>query len=198
MASNYYNIEYEIEKKFIKGFRAVFEKDDEFKFDLDEKLNQIKVTTDYPEDENAPCKIPHIVITDIAYQLNVQNFFGYNFYSDKSANGMDNGSQQYAQVIPYSATIVCTGGKSISKDLANKVQWYLSFAAAHYFNEELGLSLLNISKSRTSPSKQFPEKVFDTPISISGTLYWLGVKGPENVLGDIDQPLHDINIKFKK
>lgn len=194
----YFDPEYEIERRIVKGLRAVFEKDDRFVYNKNEKESEINITIDYPDNSDIPLKVPHAILTNISLQTSLHNTFGYNFFRDVSWKGMKNGAQQYAYVIPYSANILCTGDQNTSKDLASRIHWYLSFAAASYFSESLDLQLQEVTKGNSSPSKQFPQKIFDTPISIRGTLYWIGTKGPEeaNALDDIDKPLTNIKIKF--
>ena len=51
------DIEYELEKKFIKGLRAIFENDDDFRYNENDKESGVIITTDYPE-KDAPLK-PH-------------------------------------------------------------------------------------------------------------------------------------------
>lgn len=195
----FFDPEYEIERRIVKGLRTVFEKDDRFVYNKSQKDSGLAITIDYPDDAEAPLKIPHAILSNVSLQTNLHNSFGYNFYKDVTWRGMKNGAQQYAYVIPYSATILCTGEQNISKDLANRLHWYMTFAAAAYFSESLDLQIQEVTKGNSSPSKQFPQKIFDTPISLRGTLYWIGTKGPEDIYAwdDIDKPLTNINIKFR-
>lgn len=190
--------EYEIESRIVRGFRAVFEKDSRFVYNKEQKDTELIITIDYPDDLEQPLKTPHMIVSNINLQTNLHTSFGYNFYKDVAHKGIKNGVQQYAYIIPYSATIICAGGQNVSKDLANRVHWYLSFAASAYFSEKLDLQIQEVTKGNTAPSKQHPEKLFETPVSIRGTLYWIGSKRPESVYAwnDIDKPLTNIKIKF--
>lgn len=192
----FFDAEYEIEKRIVRGFRAIFEKDSRFVYNKNQKESDLMITIDYPDDAEVVEKIPHMVVTGINISNNTQNTFGYNFYKDVTHKGIVNGAQEYAYILPYSLTILCSGQQSISKDLASRVQWYISFGAAEQLSENLGLQINDVRKGQCSPSKQFPQKIFDTPIQISGTLYWIGTKCPENSLASIDKPLKNVNIKF--
>jgi len=194
--SEYFDAEYEIESRITRGLRAIFEKDKKFVYNKNQEESQLLITIDYPDSLVVAEKLPHIIVSQVTLQNNPQTTFGYNFYKDVTYNGIVNGAQQYAYIIPYSLTLVCSGQQNTSKDLASRVHWYTSFAAINYLSEKLGLQISNISKGNASPSKQYPEKIWDTPIQLSGTLYWIGTKGPEDALYDIDKPLKNINIKF--
>lgn len=196
MADNF-DPEYELEKRFVKGFRAVFEKDERFVYNKNQNQTGVVITTDFPDDADTPLKIPHAVISDIVFQNNIQTSFGYNYLRDVSVKNIINGAQQYAFIYPYSLTIYCSGTRNASKDLAARVNWWLSLGATAYFSENLGLQITGIQKGRSNLSAQYPEKVFDTPISIQGTLYWVGSKGPENAFHDIDKPLTGVKINFQ-
>lgn len=193
----HFDPEYEIEKRFKKGFQAVFEKDDEFKYNKNDECSNIRITLDYPEDERIPEQFPHIVITNVSYEDDLQMSFGYNYMRDYKKGDINNYARDFAHIFPYNLQILCVGNKNESKDLASKVHWYLSFAAQVYFSEELSLQISRISKGPTSPSKQFPEKIYNTPISVTGTLYWVGTKKHEDILSWLDKPLKNVKINFK-
>ena len=189
------DIEYELEKKYIKGLKAIFEKDTDFSYNSSDEDTKVIITTDYPEGDT-PFKTPHIVVSGIAYQLNPQNTFNNNFYRDVEYNGMANGAQEFANIIPFSLTLICLGEWSLSKDLSNRLVQYLSFIAYSYFYDILGVQVMNISKSPTVPQSQFPEKVFETSVSIQGNLEWAGTKTSDGLLAGIDTPVTNINIKY--
>ena len=194
--SEFLDAEYEIESRLVRGLRAIFEKDEKFVYNKNQKESQLLITIDYPDSSEAVEKVPHIIISHITLQNNPQTTFGYNFYKDVEYNGIKNGAQQYAYVIPYSVTLTSSGQQNTSKDLASRLHWYLTFAGINYLSEKLGLQISNISKGDATPSRQYPDKIWDTPIQLSGTLYWIGTKGPEDALYDIDKPLTKVNIKF--
>lgn len=194
---SYFDTEYEIEKRIITGLRTVFEKDKDFVYNSDEEVTAIKITTDFPEEEERAFKMPHIVVSNVSFQDNLANAFRYNFVRDVFHNGMVNGAQQYARIIPYTLTLTCLGTRNDSKDLASKVHYYLSYAANIFFGDKLGLNISDLSKGQTAPSKQFPERIFETSIGLRGTLYWLGTQRPETFLDELDTPLTGVNIKFE-
>lgn len=187
-----FNIEYEIEKRLIKGLKAVFEKDVDFNYNVNRDETGVVITGDYPEDEHAPLQKPHIVISSISLSDNTQNTFTNNFMRDIKYNNMRNAVQEYAFIIPYSATILCSGDHSVSKDLASVLREYIAFSAYGYLSETLGLNISSIQKGSASPSKQYPQTIFDTPISIQGTFYHIARKKPDGFLAGIDTPIKDI------
>lgn len=193
-----FDAEYELGIKFTKGFRAIFEKDTRFIYNRNQRETGIAITVDYPDssDQINPLMVPHLVVSQINFQNNPQNSFGYNFMRDIECNGLKNGAQEYAFIIPYSVTLLCVGDINTSKELASRICWYATFAGINYLSEQLGLQLNNVQKGVTSLSKQFPNKIFDTSVNITGTYYWVGRKGPEDALYDIDKPLKHVNIKF--
>lgn len=192
----FFDAEYEIEKKFTKGLRSIFEKDSRFVYNKSQKESELAITIDYPDAAVAIERVPHIIVTGVSLSNNTQNSFGYNFHRDVIHKGMVNGAQEYAYIIPYNVTILCAGQQNTSKDLASRVHWYITFAAAEYMSETLGLQITDVRKGQCSPSKQYPDKLFDTAIQITGTLYWVGTKCPENSMASIDKPLKNVNIKF--
>lgn len=152
-----FDIEYELEKRFKKGLEAIFEKDDEFGYNSIDKETKVIITTDYPSPDT-PFKTPHIVITGESHDINTQTTFGNNFFRDVKYNGMINGSRQFANVIPYSISLVCLGQWSLSKDLANRVAGYVSAAAYDYLSNTLNLHIQRVVKGATSPQSQYPKR----------------------------------------
>ena len=193
-----FDAEYELGVKITKGFRSIFEKDTRFVYNKNHKETGIIITVDYPEESTLelPEFVPHLVVSQITFQSNPQNSFSYNFMRDIEVNDIKNGAQQYAFMIPYSVTLLCVGDANTSRELSSRVNWYATFAGINFLSEKLGLQISNIQKGAMMPSKQFPKKVYDTPINMAGTYYWVGTKGPEDALYDIDKPLKNINIKF--
>lgn len=187
-----FNAEYEIEKRLIKGLKAVFEKDEDFNYNVNRAETGVVITGDYPDDEHAPLQKPHIVISSVSLSDNTQNTFTNNFVRDVQYDGVRNAVQEYAFIIPYSVTILCSGDHSTSKDLASVLREYLAFAAYGYLSESLGLNISSIQKGNASPSKQYPQLIFDTPISIQGTFYHIGRKKADGLLAGIDTPIKDI------
>lgn len=192
------DIEHLIGTKLVKGFRSIFEKDSRFVYNKKQEETEIIITVDYPDSLELPRKLPHLIVSQITLQNNPQTSFGYNFMRDIEYKGLKNGAQEYAFIIPYSVTLLCVGEQNTSRELGSRVIWYSTFAGINYLSERLGLQISNISKGTTNPSKQFPEKTFETPIQLSGTYYWIGRKKPEDALFDLDKPLKNINIDFTK
>lgn len=188
------NIEYELEEKLIKGLRQVFATDDDFRYNKDRQQTKVLITSEFP-DKEVVGKVPHILITGISMQTQADSSFTNGYLADITYNNMLNGAQCHVNFIPYSLQILCLGEWDTSKDLGARVFEYIRFVAYEYFSVHLELNMSNISKSPTSPTKQYPEKVFQTSINVSGTLYWAGARTP-SVLNNIDTPLTNINIKF--
>lgn len=195
----YYDLDYEIQSRLIRSLRAIFEKDKKFRYNENQKETDIKIVLEYPDDENAAVLIPSMVVTGVSAQTNINTTLSYNFYRDIRWNGMKNGAQESFYMFPYSATILCTGAKNESMDVASRVSWYLMFGASEFCNEVMGLRISDISKGNTVPSKQYPDKIFDTPVQIRGNLVWIGTKGPEQTqaLYSIDKPLKGFKINFQ-
>lgn len=197
--AEYFDIEYEIQSRLIKSLRSIFEKDKRFRYNKDEKKTEVKIITEYPDDKDATFDIPSIVVKSVSAQTNLNNSLSYNFYRYKDWNGMKNGAEESLYLFPYGVTILCTGNRNESMDVASRVNWYLSFAASEFVNELMGLRISDISKGDAIPSKQYPEKLFDTPVQVRGTMVWIGSKGPEQMqaLHSIDKPLKGFKIKFQ-
>lgn len=191
---DFFNAEYEIEKRFIKGFKAIFEKDKDFHYNVDKAISEVVITGDYPDDEQAPLQKPHIIIMSVSMNDNTQNTFTNNFLRDVKYEGMSNAVQEYAFIIPYTVTIFCSGEHSTSKDLASKLREYIATLAYGYLSETLGLNITSIQKSQCTPSKQHPQIIFDTVISVQGTFYHISRKKPDGFLAGIDTPIKDITI----
>lgn len=194
----FFDVEYEIEKRFMLGFKSIFEKDKRFSYNKNQKETGLVISLEYPDNLDTPLKVPHLIISNVSFQGNLHNTLGYNFAGDTTWNGMVNGAQKYAYTFPYSATMLCVGPQSVSKDLANKLAWYLMYGSVGYLSEGLDLQFQNVSKGACSPSKQYPDKLFNTPVQVQGVLYWMPAKGPEQIwaLNDIDKPLTGIKLKF--
>lgn len=199
MSVQYFDIDYELDSRITRGIRAIFEKDDRFVYNKNQEQSQVIITTQYPENTDTVDKIPHIVIDSSSYDVSMQNTFGYNYSKDVEHKNFKNGAMQYAYLIPFTTTIKCVAQQSVSKDLASKLAWYLSFGATQYMSEFLGLQLNGVSKGNTVPSTQYPQKIFESTVVIRGTLCHVGTKRPEDmdVLSDLDTPLTNVKINFK-
>lgn len=183
------DIEYELEKMFVTTFRGIFEFDQKFVYNKNEQESLIAITSEYPETD-VPLQSPHLVVTGISYQFNMMNSLTNNFYREyMTPEGL---CSEYLNIIPYSINIACLGEIFVSKDLANKVINYVSFEMSEVF-EGLGLNIMNISKGPTTPQSQYPDKVFETVVSIQGKVDWKGTKvinsDIQKVVGNIKQEL---------
>jgi hypothetical protein len=181
------DIEYQIEGRFVTALQAVFAFDDKFIYNEDDKITKVKITPDYPED-NTPIEIPHLVVTNIGYEFNLDTSINRNFFGDVFENNVFVGSK-HANIIPYSLKILCLAELFESKDLANKVAKYISFDASEAF-DTIGLYVTRVTKGLSSPQQQFPQKVFQTPVAVVGNLHWVGTK-TETI--DMSKVLQKIN-----
>ena len=166
------DIEREIEAKYVIALRTIFEFDNKFIYNKDDKLTKVLITAEYP-DKQAVLKTPHIVIAGISYQFDTENAFYKNYARNVfDENGRCIGSVS-VNVVPYNANIICVGEQYLSKDLANKVVNYLVIAAKEIF-EGLHLNIRSVSKGQTGPYRQYPDKAFETSIAIQGHVQWQG------------------------
>lgn len=196
MSRKFMNIKYEITKLFISGLRTIFEKDSQFTYNKDVEKSTILITRDYPRDQKKPMLKPQLVLANINTSHNPQNTFLGNFYKDRELNGMKDGVQDYAYIIPYNITLLCVADQYTSEDLASSVVDYLTFSAFEYLSNDLALNINNVQLGHTTPSKQFPEKVFDTMVSVSGTVYWIGSREPYGVINEA--PLNKVGYQFEE
>jgi hypothetical protein len=174
MLLNLINLEKEIEKRFVIGLRAIFENDSYFIYNEDDETTKVIITPEYP-DKDIVLKTPHLIVTNISYNMDTQTSFYNNFYDTAyDKNGFEIG-KKFATVIPYNANILCLAEYYLSKDLANKVVDYAGFSAREVF-DYMGLNVKNLSKSPTGAQQQFPEKIFETAVSIQGHVEWHGSK----------------------
>lgn len=192
------DIEREIEARWILGLRRVFEFDTQFKYNKIDSKTKIIISPDFPE-KDAQFKIPQIVVTGIAFQNNTQMTFGNNFFSDIPRNGIVNyASASFAQ-IPYSATLICIGEYDISRNLANRAFFYTNFRAYEYLSDSLRLNIQGVSKGPSSPKEQYPEHIFQTPVSVQGSMNIEVVRTPFNYLqGNESLPVDKKGQSFKK
>lgn len=196
MSVKFFDVDYELDSRFTRGLRYIFEKDDKFVYNKNQEKSDVIITCQYPENTDTVDKIPHIVIESASFENNIQNAFGYNYYRDIPHKDFKNGARQYAYIIPYGVTIRCVGQQSIAKDLASRVHWWIAFGATQYFNEQLGLQIQSIQKGGVGPSRQYPQKVFEGIVSLRGTLCWLATKRPEDAMIDLDTPLKGVKVTF--
>lgn len=165
------DIEREIEAKFIYAFRAAFSDDQKFKYDKDEKLSKIVITVDYPE-KTVPFKTPHLIVSGVQYQMNMDLSFSQGFQREiRDKTGAYIGSV-IARPIGYSLNLSCMAPQSMDKDMANKV---VNFMAAIYTKVFInaGLNITSIQKGPSRAVQQYSERIFETSIGIQGTTHWI-------------------------
>lgn len=175
------DIEKELEARFIKGLRRIFEFDNEFMYNVSNEETKIIITPDFP-DIDKPFKIPHIVVTGIAYQTNAQFGFNNNFFQNVPYNNIRNYAKENVFDAQYSVSLVCLGEYDVSRNLANRGIYYIMFHAYDYLSGNLKLNIQNATKSPTSLKEPYPEKVFQTPISVQGVMTLGVVKTPFNYM----------------
>jgi len=177
----FHDIEREIEAKLIRGFRRIFEFDDQFRYNTNMGETGVVITPSFP-DKEFPFKVPHIVIAEIGFDYNPEFSLSNNFYSDLAHNGIMNYGTQHVSTIPYSASLICLAEYDMSRNLANRAFYYASFRAYEYLSNILKLNLKGISKSPTSMREQYPEKIFQTAVNIRGVANYMVTKTPFNYL----------------
>lgn len=188
------DLEYELEKRYVTSLRSIFAFDNKFIYNEDDEKTLIQITPDYPE-KDAIIKYPHIVVTNISFDVNLDNTLNRNFaYNMFDTSGMMQGSK-FLNIIPYSITMLCLAELFESKDLSNKLVNYISFSASEVF-DVMGLHVTRVSKGVSTPQQQFGEKVFQTPVSVIGNIHWQGTR---TVDFDVDKVLQKIqsNIQIK-
>jgi len=171
---NLIDIEQQIEARYVKAFKAIFEKDDTFVYNEDDKLTKLIITPEFPE-KDATLKTPHLVVTNITYNFNCETSFYSNYYMDIFDDEGRQIGKRYLNIIPYSLGLVCLSEYFVSKDLANRALSYLTFTAKELF-DSIYIKVGSVSKNPTSPHRQYPEHIFETTLSVQGNLEWEGNK----------------------
>ena len=186
------DIEREIEKNIITALRFLFSANKRFRYDEKDSKTRVCLTTDYVETE-APLKLPHIVLSGITYSFDMGTSFFNNYSSPIFKDGVNVG-HKYINIIPFSYQLSCYGENYVSRDLANAVLNYVTFAGIPAFRA-LNIRTLRADKGNTTPTSQFP-KVFHTAVSVSGSFEWQGeVTAIDETKLNI---LKSINLKIKK
>jgi hypothetical protein len=192
------DIEREIEARYVRGVRRIFEFDDEFMYNVSDEISRVIITTDFPNPDT-PFKTPHIVITGIGYQNESQYGFSNNFNQNFAVNGIRNYGSEYVAQIPYSVSLICLGQYDVSRNLANRLAYYVDFEAYEYLSDNLMLNIRNITKSPSSVKEQYPEKIFQTPVTVQGILNLAVNKTPFNYLeNNRSQPINKLGKTFTK
>lgn len=195
MVSGFYDIEREIEKRFIVGFRSVFVYSNLFKYNNNDKESKVIITPDFPSKEYDG-KIPQIVVSSVSFASSTDIGLSDGFNTDVSMFGIANYQSEHYIKVNYSATFLCYGIYDSSRNLANELFYWLRVRAKKYFSDNLKLNMRDISKQPTGPDSQFPEKIFRTPVTVSGSLelamttspydYYTGKDELGNPIGNIE------------
>lgn len=188
--TNIVDIEASIEDIFMAALRAQFIHDPNFTYSKDVRNGKLEITLEYPERFDAPLSKPHILISNISYSMNLDLSMFRNFFQDKFDKDNFNDKSMKANIIPYSLSITAIGGKSTSKNLANRIVNYIGITYQKMY-DDLGLNIMSVNKSPTTSATRYPEKVFETSIQIQGRLAWTGIiscinKAEEYVLSAVN------------
>lgn len=166
------DIEREIEKKIITILRFLFSVDKDFRYSDNERDTRLCIGTDYPSEE-APMRIPHLIISGITYSFDMGNSIFQN-YANPIFNDLGvNIGQRYLNTIPFSYQVNCYGENYESRNLANRTLNYVTFVGKSAF-KALNVTTLRAEKGNTTPSSQFPKK-FHTALIVSGVYEWSGI-----------------------
>lgn len=171
------DIQYHIESNTVIGLRATFMQEPIFTYNEEEKLSKVIITTAYPE-KDCEFKVPQIVLSDCSFSLNTTTL--YDNYDNDIIEIGDDGlehiiGKQFATVVPYNISIVCFANKYvIAKELANRVFNMFSFEAKELFSYNLGLNVMNVTKGGTAPYNTSGSNTYQSSVSISGQINWVG------------------------
>lgn len=170
------DIERYIERQLVVALRVLFTLDDKYNYSKDDANSEFTITADFPS-RDAPGKEAGIVVTGISYTFNLQSTLNQNFSEEIFEKNSDDVSilvgERYRAAIPFNCTVMCEGEMNYVKDLSNKATNILAFTGKKVI-EKLGITLYNISKGSCQPKTQYPSKIFQVPISVSGYVTWVG------------------------
>ncbi|MDF2841738.1 MAG: hypothetical protein K0R00_164 [Herbinix sp.] len=193
---SYTDIERDLEARYVKGLKRIFEFDNEFMYNNSDSQTKLVVTTEFPSEEQ-PFRTPHIVVSGIGFQNDTGFGFNNNFYRDVAMNGIQNYSSLYMSQVPYSISLICLGRDDISRNLANRVFYYLNYRAFKYMSDSLMLNIRGVAKNPSSPKEQYPEKIFQTPILVQGSLTLQVEETPFDYLeGNVSKPINKLGKAF--
>lgn len=172
------DIERLVEKNFVLALRAIFENDNSFVYNEDDTKTGIMITPEYPPYNNErtiQLSLPYLVITDITYQFSRDTSLSNNFSESAwDTSGFMVGEKKYSS-IPYNLSILCFAEEFAAKDLANKVVGYIMHTWEDLF-DSIHMNVRTASKGSSRLQSQYPNKIYQVPISISGVAYWTGLK----------------------
>lgn len=170
------DIERYVERQIVVTLRTLFTLDDKYNYSKDDAHSEFTISGDFPQ-RDSPGKETGIVVTGISYTLNLQNTFDQNFseevFSKNKKGDLVLVGQKHRMPVPFNCTVMCEGEMNYVKDLSNKVANILAFTGKKVI-EILGVTLYNISKGSCQPKSQYPTKIFQVPVSVSGYITWEG------------------------
>lgn len=195
---SYVDMERLLEERFIRGLRRVFEFDDQFRYNVNDKATHVVISPDYPKGEvEQPFKTPQILVSGITFNVQTQTGLSNNLHEDVEHAGIKNYAQRHFFRTPFSANFICLGEYDISRNLANRVFYYMGFRAYDYFSSALNLNIEHVAKGATGPRDQYAESIFQTPVSIQGFTAISKVQTPFNYLdGNVSKPIDRLGQSF--
>lgn len=168
-----FNPEYEIEKALILYFQRVFANDNQFQFNEDPKITDLKITNEYPEvSREDPSFVPHIVLSGINARINPNQSFFSNFFEDIEDETGAIVAQTQLYPFAFSVTIFCVASTSSAcKDLSMKVTKKLAVDDVYITNNRLRLNFESeIMKGQPALRQQFPSRVYECVVSFAGRM----------------------------
>lgn len=194
-----FDVEYEVERRFILFLRHLFENDPVFKYNDNESETLIKITTEYPEISDAPLHIPHVIITGVVAQTDPSLTFHGNFLRDVRD---DEGFMKYEEHMylwNYSLNFSCWADNiSVCKTLSMKLAQAISMTEYLDTAELNNLHIVgNVVRSPVGMYQQHPNKVFSGSLNFQGQMSVLNRrKQATTFTGGMDEViLRDIVLK---
>jgi len=190
---------YEIEKKLKKYLQESFSTDRTFKYSRDISDSKLRIAVEYPDINETPDFVPHIVISNISTSNNPNATLFHNFFRDVKD---ENGNILYEEqlyFLRYSVTMFCVAGNSsLCKDLSTKLQRKLSVTDVYYISDIMNLNIEgDVVKGPATLRQQFPVKMYESAVQFSGTMCCMYRRKYGNTDFITDVPLTDITVKVE-
>ncbi len=167
------DIEKFVERGLITSIRYMLYLDEKFKWDFDSRNRDIDVVTEFPNRE-VPLKENVVIVTGLNWNGNNMSSLNQDIAEPIITDEGVHIGDKYRTVINFGCTILCEAEGMRSKDIGNKVANILMFTGKEVLAKN-GITIYNINKGATGPKTQNPTKVFQTAISVSGSITWVGV-----------------------
>lgn len=167
------DVEKFIESGLITSLRYMLYLDDRFRWDFDARNRDIDVVTEFPNREQ-PLKENVVIVTGLNWNGNNMSSLNQDIAEPINTEDGIHVGDKYRTVINFSCTVLCEAEGMRSKDIGNKVANILMFTGKEVLAKN-GITIYNINKGVTGPKAQTPTKVFSTPISVSGSVTWVGI-----------------------